>query len=384
MESTIVASEKSTHDIPVFEFDCGDIQKHENADRLGVYKIPDSDYTYVLNLADWENYRGTVAWIQPDSLVNWTLPEFLFLVPTTNSRYDKDSNSVKQGNYIRIKAKRLRGIVSYGLLIPLHSPVEDLDIHHYEAPVKGDTLSTGGQNVSPPKKRDFPKYDVDAFLKYGRRVFISAEPVWVYEKIHGCNGRMVYQDGQMYCGSRAFWKKEFDSGITLEELTEKIGDAEKALEIFNKKAVGTPSKNLWWKAMDSVPTLFLYCANNEGYCVYGEVYGQVQKGFNYGLPQNTVSFAAFDIMKPNGQFMDMPEFQDTCDKWQIPTCPLIAKDMPFNFEELVEMAASKKSQMPGATNVMEGIVVTPAKERWDEKLGRVKLKIINPEYLEKS
>ena len=93
---------------------------------------------------------------------------------------------------------------------------------------------TGGEVAKPPSGH-FPKYDVDAFPAYGRKIFVEGEPVILTEKIHGCNSRYVFKDGIMHCGSRGEWKKEWSEApkLTLEDLIKKTGSEEKAKEIYD-------------------------------------------------------------------------------------------------------------------------------------------------------
>jgi hypothetical protein len=57
--------------------------------------------------------------------------------------------------------------------------------------------------------------------------------------------------------------------------------------------------------------------------------------------------------------------------------------MPFDFEKLQKLADGP-SLIPGANHMREGIVVKPVKERRHWKLGRVMVKMVGLDYLEKS
>ena len=159
------------------------------------------------------------AYIPPDSVVP-DAPEYAFL-----------------GDHKRIRVKKLRGIISMGLLMPApdgskqgDDVTELMGITHYEPP----DLTTGGENVSSPPGYH-PNYDVDTLYRYAH-LFQPGETVWITEKIHGSNGRWVYVDGQMYCGSRNLWKKESDTSI-------------------------------WWKALHKTPNLEEFCHANPGIAV---------------------------------------------------------------------------------------------------------------------
>jgi len=387
MESTIVADEKSTHKIEIFTLT--NLEKHPNADTLSITKIADTEYTYVAKTEDWQNHLGKpVAWIPPDSLINPMTKGCEFLAG--ERRYDKDSNKISDGKYVRIKAKKIRNIVSYGLLIPLNdeSEVSALDIQHYEPPFNMTSGKTGvkwisGEVASPPEG-NFPKYDVDAFMKYAKKVFIDGELVNVTEKIHGANSRFLNKNSVVYCGSRTEWKKEFPSPpkITVEELINGGKTKEEAELIYNKVVTNfKPSQNMWWKVYRESPQLQAFLANNDGFAVYGEVYGQVQN-LKYGTKPGEILFAAFDILHPNGNWLDVEQFSEMCEKYSLPRVPIIRYNMPFDFEQLVNMASGNTLIAAAGKQIREGIVVKPMKERWHPALGRVCLKIVSPEYLE--
>lgn len=392
MDSTIVATEKSTHKVEVFTL--GELRKHEGADTLSLISIGETDYSYVGKTDDWKGRVGqNVAWIPPDSLVNVSYPEFAFLA--ADAKYDENGN--KGGQYARIKAKKLRGVVSYGLMVPFDGPICDdaaeiLGVRHYEAPLDGGGKgNVSGEDAAPPSG-NFPKYDVDAFLKYGRNVFVEGEPVFVTEKIHGANARYVFTnktddsghtEGMINCGSRNLWKKEFSSPpkLSLDELKARIGDDVKAQEVFDRAVTNfKPKRSLWWVALESTPQLRKFCEENPGYAVYGEVFGQVQN-LKYGAKNGEVWFRAFDILAPDGRWLDADEFLQICRTNGIPHVPVLHESLPFDFEELVSLAQGS-SLIEGANHIKEGVVVRPVKERWDKRLGRVNLKIINPKYLE--
>lgn len=374
--STIIASEKSTHFVETFVL--GAPKRHENADTLSLFSIGDTAYVYVAKTEDWVDKIGTlVCWVPPDSIVDLSRPEFSFL--------DKP----------RVRAKRIRGVVSYGLLIPApkdsglkpgDNGANILNITHYDPEestsrnTKGFSLPSG--EVASPPTGVFPKYDVDAFLKY-HRVFIDNEEVFVTEKLHGANSRFCFVDGTIHCGSRNEWKKEFTQApnITLEALTEKLG-SEKAIEVFTKAVTNfKPRKSQWWTVLGQNPSIEALCRANPGWCIYGEIYGNI-KGFKYDIKDGMLGFRAFDILTNNTShpWLDSDEFMNICTKFSVPTVPLLAV-IPYNFDKLVAMSEGNTTL---GNHIREGVVCKPRKSRWDGKLGRVNLKIINPAYLEKN
>src|SRR5271157_4390310 len=116
--------------------------KHPDADKLSVVKV--YNFTVVVNTADWQGVTQA-AYAQPDSVMPDT-PEYRFLKETGNLRkerqelWDKlqpdhesdlarldyeeklraleariDSNT----KYLRIAVRKLRGVISMGMLLPI-------------------------------------------------------------------------------------------------------------------------------------------------------------------------------------------------------------------------------------------------------------------------
>lgn len=220
MESTM-AVEKSTHKVEVLEVK--ELIKHENADTLSKVKI--YDYTCVVRTSDWK--PGTLAaWVPPDSLVDTKRPEFAFL-----------ARKAKADGIARIRTEKLRGIVSYGLLVPApegmkvgDDAAQVLGVEHYDPEVAeiitaktGTKLKFTGGEVAKPPRGTYPKYDVDAFLARGRLAFKEGELVAVTEKIHGCFG----QDTEVKMGD----------GKTQRISQIQIGDSVKSFDLENNRFV---------------------------------------------------------------------------------------------------------------------------------------------------
>lgn len=318
---------KSTHEVEVVKVK---LEPHDNADSLSIVNI--DGYTVCVRTADWKD-GDLGAYIKPDSIVNTDRPEFAFLANNKNNKQ-------------RIKVKKLRGVVSMGLLVPApkgskegDNVANQLEVEHYEPELK---LTTQDDNVPAPKGY-YPKYDIDSIRKYNK-IFDEGELVCISEKIHGANCRYVFLN-EMYCGSRNNWKKESDT-------------------------------NLWWRALRKYPQIEKFCRNNPGTVIYGEVFGQVQD-LKYG--RNEVDFVAFDIMNPQGKYLNVKGFLQICEENLIPTVPILAIDFPFDYGT-IEALSNGPSQVPGADCVREGVVVKPMLEQWNEEIGRKILKLIGNDY----
>ena len=378
----------STHEVTIVPIE---LESHPNADTLSFVNVF-GGYTCVVRTQDWQDVK-LGAYIPPDSLVDTSRPEFLFLAAKARS-----------DGLHRVKAMKLRGIVSFGLMIPAPEGAElgqdvasQLNVTHYEPPMPGEQrasngLVTGGEVASPPDIFS-PKYDLDAFRKY-HTLLIPGEKVWITEKIHGCNARYVYRDGKMHCGSRTEWKKEFPdySHVTMDWLRErvfkkvdgndesavKIVDEDRCKAIYDKLHSQVASRNLWWNALSQEPEIEKWCRDHPDKVLYGEVFGNVQN-LKYGHDQTkTLSIATFDILD-GMRWLNAQEARDAA-----PNVPWVPYIGTYDYEFDVVVAFSDGGSLwPGAQHYREGCVVKPIIERNDAHIGRICLKCVGSTYLEK-
>jgi RNA ligase (TIGR02306 family) len=333
----MIDEKTSTHKCEVVHVD---LNPHPNADTLSIVNV--WGYTVVVKTADFLNCK-LGAYIVPDSVIDTDRKEFAHV---------KDGEK----RFLRIKVRKLRGVISMGLLVPapkgacIGDDVSDiLEVKRYEPPYQS-VVTTGGNAERPFNEEEnerfisFPKYDLDAFLRYAKEVFIDGEPVHVTEKLDGSNSRYVFSGNRMWCGSRSHWKKYRPDSI-------------------------------WWVALEKAPALEEFCKENPNIVVYGEVFGNNPR-MPYARQAGDIRFAAFDILK-DGVWMNVHEAKALAKK--IPWVPVVADIIPYNFEKLVSLAEGK-SLFPGANHMKEGVVVTPLIGRWHKAVGRVKLKIVGNGY----
>ena len=318
---------KSTHVVEVVPIR---LEPHPNADSLSIVRVFDG-YTCCVRTVDWEG-KTKGAYIPPDSIVDSSRPEFSFLA-----------------GHERIKVKKLRGIVSMGLLVPVAEDVplgidlaESLGVTHYDPPLP---LSSGGEAASAPAGYR-PAYDVDTLRRYAH-VFTPGEPVWITEKIHGASARYCWLAGTMHVGSRTEWKRE-------------------------------GKDNLWWKVVESYPELTEFCRANPDITVYGEVYGNVQD-LKYGAGSGEIRFAVFDLLK-GAEWINPAEARQMAST--LPWVPLLSDHTLFDLKTILELAEGE-SLIANANHIREGIVVKPLLERTHPEIGRVCLKVVSNGYLER-
>lgn len=307
------------------------LKTHPNADSLSIVDV--FGFKVIVKTADWVGAE-LGAYLPPDSMAPDS-EQFKFL-----------------DGHRRIRAKKLRGVQSFGLLMPAPAGAkigddvaELMGVTHYEPELH---LYMGGEVEKPPVGFVGSKYDVDSLRRYPNCIQ-PGELCLITEKLHGASSRYVFKDGTMHVGSRAEWKRENAS-------------------------------NQWWKSLAVTPELRKFCEDNPGLTVYGEVYGQVG-GFGYG--RKGIGFAAFDLARADGTWFDAIECRSILSQGKVPQVPLLDIFMPFDFDKVVAMAEGK-STVPGSNHVREGCVVKPMIERWFDGIGRVCLKAVGAGYLEKS
>lgn len=306
----------------------GKVGNHPNADSLDITQVLG---TYPCIVRRGQFKEGDLAVYIPIDAICPNTPQFEFL---------KDSR--------RIKAKRLRGIFSMGLLVPApEGTVEGQDVRtllgilKYEPELpKEYTMGT----ASLPPCSWLPEYtDIEAWRR-NPNVLQDGEMVVLTEKVHGANGRWVFHDGELYVGSHHQIKK-YDA------------------------------TNMWWKIADQYQ-LADKLAKHPDVILYGEVYGNVQD-LKYDNPKG-IALRLFDARDANTHlFLDYDKFLDLANDLGLPTVPELYHG-PWS-KDLLAMAEGP-STVPGANHVREGFVVRPVIERYTH-MGRVILKHVGEGYL---
>ena len=362
----------STHRVEVVRIN--HIEKHPNADSLGLVQI--EGFTAIVRLGDFQ--PGDLAvYIEPDYVVPDNA-EFAFLQGKT-----------------RIKARRLRGVWSQGLMIKAPHGVSEgecvmqrMGITRYEPPMvhqRGPTAPGGKLGASdvapvPAELSRLPTYDLENWRKH-RSVFDAGEPVVITEKIHGANARYCFMAGKMHVGSRNRWVKSGEP-TWLDKLHDRVRlpivrAFPSLVRRWRPRASMQQTGNVWWRALRACPWIETFCRANPGAVLYGEVFGAVQD-LKYGAQGDQVFFRAFDVMK-DGQFVDAERFnlliEDEC------RAPVLYVG-PYDQDAVDELSRMKRSTL--ADHIAEGVVIKPVRERSHPRVGRVALKLVSDLYLERS
>jgi len=338
----------STFLSPIIEI--GKIGVHPQADTLMITHI--AKYPVIIKTGTFKEGDKAV-YIPEEALVpNISMFQFLW------TKYDKllDKMIVEENPPERhrvVWAKKLRGILSMGLLIPVPEHLKDLPvgtdianqlgITKYEVP---EPPSLGGDNAPTPGW--FVKYtDIEALRRYHYLLEVGEEVV-IKEKIHGANSRFSCHDNHLYIGSHTNTKKN-DGKTDWNVVAQKLGLEER---------------------LKQYPDLIFF----------GEVYGRVQKGFDYGIRRGESDFILFDVFHlGDHKYLDENQFLDVASSVGLKVVPTLYRGPWLGLEQHEALADGPTHT--GGKHIREGFVIKPTTERWNPETGRTILKLHGQEYL---
>jgi RNA ligase (TIGR02306 family) len=295
----------------------------------------------------------------------------------------------------RVKPVTLRGCLSQGILYPIDNAAaragdvkldvdvdvaELLGITKWEPPIptymSGDVYYAG--------KRLTVDYDIENFKKYPD-VIETGETVSFTEKIHGTFLGIgilpdVDHDPKHYRNKFVVFSKGYGAqGLAFKDSDTSNGNvyirACEALNLFDKLE---SAKKLFESeaAEHNDPRGF-----SRPLYILGEVFGASVQDLTYGMP---LSFRAFDVVSgyryENQVYFGVDGVQQLCKLLQIDTVPELFRG-PFSPYVLKKYTAGKETVSGTESHMREGIVIRLLEERSDPNIGRVILKSVSDDYL---
>lgn len=314
------------------------LEKHPNADKLSLVRF--DGYQAVTNTAQWEG-RTHGVYVLPDSEVDTRHEAFAFLAP-----------KAKADGWARIRAVKIRGEVSAGLLVPVDDP-DSLPVRHYQPPAPGEKGVPGQSGIladadlepTRPKHVADYRYDIENGKKPKFAHIPAGTAVWVTEKLHGENARYVFDGSRMWAGSRNRWVREYND---YSHVVRPEGYDDAAWGHVCSR-MDTTTRNKWWRAL--TPAMEAFCRANPGVVLWGELYGHV-KGFPYDT-DGTPKFRAFDVVTPLGAW-GPGQAEAVLDLFGVPQVPFVTQ-LPHDPARWVALAEGQSVLNP--THVREGVVV---------------------------
>lgn len=332
---------------------------HPNADRLEILRfemkgIGETAYEVVSQKGQFQ-VGDLAAYFSVDCLLPTGHPDFRFLL----ERLDGKGKEI-----YRLRAARLRGVFSQGLLVPVptkdgrrpsastgnkipgvsefgNQVAEHFGVTYYRRPEPGEPTQPG---TKKPQKQPFPIYGVDS-LKKLPRLFEEGERVVVTEKIHGTNFRFGWVP-RKFLGFRVGWKFVVGSHRVI-----KGNDGNHYY-----------GEDLW---SDTATRLCLADVTKQykGYAFYGELFGHTWSGgkiqdLTYG--KNSTALCIFDIRDEKGQWMDPWTRRNLCAELDLEHVPILSQGpelttMEFSAKKIE--ALSNGPSLIAPHQIREGVVV---------------------------
>jgi RNA ligase (TIGR02306 family) len=366
------------------------IEAHRNADALEFAVI--DDYRAIVRKGQY--LAGELVVYIPEAAV--TTPFVLKTVGLWDEANNKGRCAGDDG--MRVKALKLRGSLSQGLVYPLSNltehPVPGWYLQGEDGtlwPVQeGDEVASllGIVKYKPeiPAELDglvfdagielMPKFDVEDIKKYPD-VFHEGEPVSMTEKLHGTFGVFVLlpeqhshpEHGDFIVSSKGL----SDQGLAFQNVAENKDNAyvRAAAELAVRDRLMRLRELLASQGRDvSVPLV-----------VFGEIIGSVSKqDLKYG---QGLALAVFDIAlgwRSSLGYFDVDETTTLAREAGFGVVPEIYRG-PFSREALATATSGKETYSGKGLHIREGVVVRPLAVRRHPDIGRVLLKSVSENYL---
>lgn len=319
-----------------------EILPHPNADRLEIAKFEmtsgPTTYEVIVGKGDFQTGQRA-AYFSVDCIVPTDRPDFAFLLTRPDG---------KGKTHFRLRAARLRGVFSQGLLVRApagfqfgDSVAEHFGVTYHRTPEEGGNGPTAPS--SKKKAQPFVVYSVDS-LKKLPNLFAAGEPVVITEKIHGTNFRFGWVR-RRFLGIPLGWKFVIGSHRAIK------GDG----------SGGFYGEDLWSDAAERMK-LAERTRDYKGYTFYGELYGYTYGGkpiqdLTYGCDhERGPQLRIFDIK--HGQWLSYYDRIVACADCDLLTVPLLSLGKWYAGQaELHAEGYSMTARYNGDSQIREGCVV---------------------------
>lgn len=357
------------------------VEKHPDADALDICTVL-GDYPVITKRNEYQADQFA-CYIPIDSIVPDT-SFFYFLCPVNREQYEENGEvksrilgpkyevgSIPE-KYRRIKAKKIRGRYSQGMLVPApidtqamklvdnpgwavgDSVVELLQLKKWEEEeednIPNAKKSRGANAEKAPQGWAIPYYDIEGLRKYVA-CLAENEEIVLTEKVHGSNAAFCHDGERLWVKSRNFYKK-MDEDDPWWDVAIRYGLEEK---------------------LSKFPMMVFF----------GEMYGQV-KGFRYdceivgGAMHSKIRF--FDIWDAKQmKYLDYDPFIAMVKEAGLEVMPELYRGVWKGKEEMYPYAEGMTTL--GGKHIREGFVLRTVKERYETKLdSRMQVKLVGEGY----
>lgn len=358
------------------------VEKHSDADALDVCTIL-GDYPVITKRNEYK-VSDLAGYIPIDTIVP-DMEQFHFLCPLNKEKYEEvegDTIVTKERilgtkyavgsvpeKYRRIKAKRIRGTYSQGMLVSLNiipayhplelwkpgdSIVDSLSLKKWEEEeeenLPGLKKTRGTNAEKSPQGWAIPHYDIDGIRKYVDCLG-DGEDIVLTEKIHGSNAGFSHDGTRLWVKSRNYYKKMDED-------------------------------DMWWDIALRYD-LENKLARAPHMVFFGEVYGQV-KGFRYdtviaeGRLMTKVRF--FDVFNTKTmRYLDYDQRVRVITELGLDPVPELYRGVWDGKEKMYPFAEGLTTL--GGKHIREGWVLNTLHERYEPRLdSRMQVKLVGEGY----
>jgi RNA ligase (TIGR02306 family) len=269
---------------------------------------------------------------------------------------EKDWSEFMRPSKFRVKTKKMKGVLSQGLALPLWVCLPEL-LNSFDYEV-GDDITQLCEVVKfepliPEDSKDraagFP-----SFVPKTDEMRVQSA-IAVLDELQG---KAVY-----------FSLKCDGTSATYAKLNNKLYVCSRNYEL-------KPSQNAYWRMADH----YKLAEIPDGFAIQGEICGAGIQKNRLGLKGlDFFVFSVFDIKA--GRFLNFDPLCDFCAEWNLQMVPILKVDRAFDYslEDLLTLA---EGYYENTKNYREGIVIRPTVETHSDVLqGRLSLKVINNQYL---
>lgn len=266
----------------------------------------------------------------------------------------------------RVKALKLRGVLSQGLLYrPAEWPahwVEGVDV----AAELGITkwvpeipTHMRGELCLPPDGAFFRSYtDIEPIEKFPD-MFTAGEPVRFSEKLHGTCCIVGLMNGQRVVSSKGVASKHLAIQEDPTNLYWRVATEQGLFEKLERHVAASIELGTASQPNDIL--------------LFGEILGV--QDLTYGYTDKRSGYRAFDVFSEAG-YLDTAAFDSFTQQHAIPTVPVLYEG-PYSVETMQEVASGQSTL---AAHLREGIVIKPLVEQ-DYEGSRKIAKKVSPAYL---
>lgn len=336
------------------------IEPHHNADALEIARV--GDYQSIVRKGQFKT--GDLGAYIPEQAL---LPQPLLAEMGLEGKLVGPENN-------RVKAIKLRGILSQGLIYPAkpewslgQDVTEALGVTKYEPPVP---TTMNGEMFAAGLDRCV-RYDIENIKRFPE-VLAPGEAVVCTEKIHGTWAQLGVmsaahahpEHGRLIVSSKGFASR----GLAF------IPDAPEN------------ANNLYLRAARMLDLEARLGELEEPTFVLGEIFGAGVQDLHYGAAagsDETLGFRVFDVyvgVPGQGRYLGDADLEAFVAAHELTRVPVLYRG-PFDREVVATLTRGPETLSGQESHMREGLVIKPVEERRDDALGRVILKSVSEDYL---